>query len=89
MIGRVCEPRPSATIRRSSVSAWLSSVCTGASSKLFAFQSYVNMRASGRAAGSMSRSDSQLTTPPPPFFLNSHVRGDSVPKPWIAMILSS
>ncbi len=25
---------------------------------------------------------------PPPCFLNSHVRGDSVSKPWMAMMLS-
>lgn len=51
-------------------------------------QSYVYILACGKAAGSMSPSEIQFTAPPP-LFLYSHVRGDPVSKPWMAMMLHS
>ena len=89
MIGRSWEARersPATQARR--LSAWPSKVWTGASWKQLESQSYVYILACGKAAGSMSPSEIQFTAPPP-LFLYSHVRGDPVSKPWMAMMLHS
>ncbi len=57
--------------------------------KTFAFHSYVNILAGpGRSASNMLASTSQLTTGLPALRY-SQVRGDSVARPWMAMVLEA